>query len=77
LNLKFIKMDFYNIDKEVIKDAINEMVESNPQIFKEAIDKVLDKKATPSIRPEDDLEFIDAIIFEHFKEYEDVFRALA
>jgi hypothetical protein len=70
-------MDFYNIDKEVIKDAINEMVESNPQIFKEAIDKVLDKKSTASIRPEDDLKFIDNIVDEHFKEYEGIFRALA
>ena len=70
-------MDFYNIDKEVIKDAINEMVESNPQIFKEAIDKVLDKKQQNITTPDVEMEEVDRIIDKHFEKYDAVFKALA
>jgi aspartyl/asparaginyl-tRNA synthetase len=70
-------MDFYNIDKEIIKDAINEMVESNPQIFKEAIDKVLDKKQQNIATPNEEMKEVDRIIDKHFEKYDAVFRALA
>jgi hypothetical protein len=70
-------MDLLKIDKEIIKDAIYEMVESNPQIFKEAIDKVLDKKQQNITTPDEEMKEVDRIIDKHFEKYDAVFRALA
>jgi hypothetical protein len=53
------------------------MVESNPQIFKEAIDKVLDKKQQNITTPDEEMKEVDRIIDKHFEKYDAVFRALA
>jgi hypothetical protein len=71
-----IFMDLQNIDKEILKEAVNQMIEENPQLFETVLMKVIDKKQENDTAPID-IDAVDSMIDKHFEKYDAVFRALA
>jgi hypothetical protein len=64
---------FKKLAQPIISENENYLVVDNMQTSNDSSVKIIDKN---QVRPEDDIEFIDAIVDKHFKKYDAVFKAL-